>query len=173
MAASLNVQLEDAVRRYADTIKRYLRSRIKDPNDTDDVFQNVCLKALRYDNFEGRSDIGTWLYAIAKREVSGYYRIEQRDKKRVSQAEIDDLPSKSENPEEVLMKNERGSFARRIAAEAQGNGRKIESLILSSQDLSHIEIAERLGIPVGTVKSRMHYARQELRQQYGTEYRQY
>ena len=68
-------QPNDWVKLYADELFRYTRARVDGMTIAEDIVQETFLAALRaLPNFEGRSSVRTWLYAILRRQIALYYR---------------------------------------------------------------------------------------------------
>jgi len=127
--------------------------------DAEDLSQTAWLQALRsLAMFRGRSSFRTWLHAIAL----NLYRHQQRD----SRLKTEPLDPRSAavggDPQAALAQREDAVALR--AALAGLDPRHREVLLLHEvQGFRYREIAEILGCPVGTVKSRLHYAVAALR----------
>jgi RNA polymerase sigma factor (sigma-70 family) len=119
-----------------------------------DATQQTFINAWRAaGTFDVNREFGPWIYAIARRCAIDIYRKEIRS---VASDDIDDLtlPPSLDTIWEVF---EVRSALERLTDEER------EVMRLSHFDgLTHPEIAEYLGIPVGTVKSRSHRAHQRL-----------
>ena len=171
---SSNCPLDEAVENHYEKVYKYVLRMVRDPDEAADISQNVFLKALTYHNFEGRSDIGTWLCAIAKYDAYRYFGRTRKDKSRFDHDfQLDNVSSEVENPEQLLIESEsaslRASLAQRIRME---KGKKFKPLFLQAEGFSDREIADILGIPLGTVKSRNFHARQYLAEKYLGQYQQ-
>ena len=132
--------------------------RIVGPTEADDVTQDTFLQifsslhTLRFD-----SDFSTWAHRVAVNEALQHQR---RTKRRpAAQLEDTDMPTKAQEPSMELQDLFHVAFER-IEPEL----RAILHL-KESNEASYEEIAEILGIPQGTVGSRLNRARRELRSQ--------
>jgi RNA polymerase sigma-70 factor (ECF subfamily) len=127
--------------------------------DAEDLTQQVFLKLLRkLEKFSGRSQLETWLYRLAVNEALQFLR---REKRRRTLA----LPSDPEDSrEDSIEKRELLDQLRLAIAQLEPQLRAILTL-KEDAGLSYREIAKAVGIPEGTVGSRLNRARAELRRQ--------
>jgi RNA polymerase sigma-70 factor, ECF subfamily len=120
-----------------------------------DVTQETFLTAQRVlSNFEGRSDLKIWLLGIAHNECRRYSRNERRH------------PNTGELSEPLIESGEHTIIDRETvrSALAKLSPEHREVVFLREWDgLSYDEIGQILGIPSGTVKSRLHHAFLQLR----------
>jgi RNA polymerase sigma-70 factor, ECF subfamily len=154
---------EELVRKYQDRIYNLCRYMIQDTHDAQDAAQDVFLKAYRNLNaFKPDSSLYTWLYRIAVNTC-----LDHKKKSRPEQAEdesaIDDLASAEPSPEQRYQSKEIGQ-AIRMALQKLPEHLRAAVVLKEIEDLSYEEIAEVLHTSVGTVKSRISRAREELRQ---------
>lgn len=145
-----------------------------DPERARDAVQEGFLRAYRgLPRFQGRSAFYTWLYRLmfnvcidAKRRDRSGLQVEWDD------AVARDLPADAEegpqlrvapSPDQALERAELGRALREGIDRLPGDARR--TLLLREVDgLSYAEIAQTLEIPKGTVMSRLHYARRQLRE---------
>jgi RNA polymerase sigma-70 factor (ECF subfamily) len=143
---------------------------LRDEEVARDVVQDAFLKAYgSLDRFEGRSSFYTWLYRIVmnlcldrKRRERSSRRIDWSEEA-LREASAD--PESLSEPEPLLALERaelRGQLARAIALLPEDARRTLE--LREIDGLSYQEIAECLGVPKGTVMSRLHYARRRVRQ---------
>ncbi len=143
-------------------------------NNTEDAFeqaQETFIKAFKYiKDFKGNCAISTWLYRIATNVCLDFIR-KNKKKKVVSieQSTFEDLQLKDSlvsdipGPEKVAEANAQ----KQAIKEAMGKMNEKNRLVIVLRDfmgLSYDEISETMKIPVGTVKSRISRARNELRE---------
>ncbi len=119
-----------------------------------DAAQLTFVKAWRgAASFDAERELAPWIYAIARRAAIDVYRQERRH---TSAADIE-VPVDDIQLEELWEAYQVRLAVDRLEPEER------EVIRLSHFDgLSHAEIAERLGIPIGTVKSRSHRAHRRL-----------
>jgi RNA polymerase sigma-70 factor (ECF subfamily) len=157
----------EIVNRHADGLYRMACSLMGNASDAEDVLQETFLGAFsRLSAFEGRSSLKTWLVRILLNHASKFRR-----SKRVRKAET--LPEQL-GPRSGDQKYAASSPA--AAVESQTDVAQMlhalspehrEIIVLRElQQMSYDEISEVLRIPRGTVESRLHRARQELKRRY-------
>jgi RNA polymerase sigma-70 factor (ECF subfamily) len=151
---------EDVVRavyqRYGRAVHTIAISVLHDPVEAADVVQATFLNAWRAAaRFEPGRELGPWLYAIARRQAIDAYRRNRRvEVANEPDLDVVELPPSMEQLWEAW---EVGLAVDELPAEERDVVR-----MSWFEELSHPEIAERLGIPLGTVKSRTHRAHRRL-----------
>jgi RNA polymerase sigma-70 factor (ECF subfamily) len=124
--------------------------------DLDDLTQDVFVKAwAARDAFAGNSERATWLYRIAMNHAIDSIRRRAREKLRASPTDVESLAASSG-------KNHLMEMAIARALELLSPEMRSVAVLHYYQDLDLTEIASVLEIPLGTVKSRLHAARQKL-----------
>jgi RNA polymerase sigma-70 factor (ECF subfamily) len=125
---------------------------------TSDTFLDVWRQAGR---FEGRCAVSTWLLAIARHKALTASR--RRDVEELD-LEHHAVADPANNPEVALDSKDTGSILRRCVAGLSEKHAQIIELIYY-QDKSVVEVAEIMGIPKNTVKTRAFHARSRLAEQ--------
>jgi len=147
---------------------------LRDEERARDAVQDAFLKVYQsLQHFEGRSSFYTWLYRLVlnlcldlKRRDRSAREVEWDDAREVAIAASEQpaaLEDRSDAPSDALLRKElRHQIAAAIDELPEGAR---ETLVLREVDgLSYAEIAEALGIPKGTVMSRLHYARKRVQE---------
>jgi RNA polymerase sigma factor (sigma-70 family) len=146
---------------YQAPLFRYLLQLTNDRGLAEEVLQDTLVavwKSAR--TFEGRSSVQTWLIGIARRQAHNTLR--RRALPRADVAELEILPSSNPEPEDaVLAKAEQEELATAIRWLSPVH-REVLTLTFM-HDLSYGEIARVVGVPEGTVKSRLSNAKRALR----------
>ena len=148
---------------YAPRVKSYMMRQGADPNTAEELAQETLLtvwrKAALYSGEKGSAT--TWIYTIARN-----LRID-RLRREVAWQELpeghDEEPSDETPPDEAVSERERQARVQAALATLPPDQHEVVSLSYL-EGLSHSEIAERLGVPLGTVKSRMRLAYQKIRE---------
>jgi RNA polymerase sigma-70 factor (ECF subfamily) len=158
------VDLESLVERHYDRIHRAALVMTGNVWEADDLAQETFLQAIRsLRRFSGRSRLETWLYAILVNQHRRRLRTQaRRERRRMRWLNWVWTSPPSESPEHKMESEEwRQSIWRQVAElpEAQRHA----MVLRYSEELSYEEIAQVLGCPVGTVKSRLHHALATLR----------
>jgi RNA polymerase sigma-70 factor (ECF subfamily) len=130
--------------------------------DASDVAQSVFLKvAESLDDYDPRYRFFSWIYRIAVNESLNMLRRNGREESLDEEADFADAGDA--NPEDRCAEAERSERIRRALLAMSANDRAVLTL-KHFGELSYDEIADSLGIDAKTVKSRLHDARQRLRE---------
>ncbi len=122
---------------------------------TSEAFLSVWRQAHR---FEARSAVTTWILAIARYKALAELR--HRTEESVNE-ESADISDPADDPEVILQDKHRGEILRRCLRQLSREHGEIIDLVYYHEK-SVQEVAEILGIPGNTVKTRMFYARRKL-----------
>lgn len=129
-------------------------SILRDHGLAADATQQTFVKAWKAaSSYDPDREPGPWIYAIARRTAIDIYRKRQRT---IASDSVDrvDLPPSLDTVWEV--------FEVRAALDQLPDEEREVMRLSHFEGLTHTEIAEHMGIPVGTVKSRSHRAHQRL-----------
>ncbi len=125
--------------------------------DAEDATQDTFLAVYRgLPRFRGDCAIATWIFRIAIRTA---YRVKAR--RPTGESLLTETPETSSEARDPALDKERSRQVRAALARLTNEHRTVLALF-SLDGLSHHEIAETLGIPEGTVWSRLHLARKKL-----------
>jgi RNA polymerase sigma-70 factor (ECF subfamily) len=139
-------------------IRRLLRNHALAEEQTSEVFLDVWRQA---DRFEGRSAVSTWLLAIARFKALSSMRRQPDEELDAETAEA--IEDTADDPEVTIQKKHRGAILRKCLQALSSEHREVIDLVYYHEK-SVGEVAEILGIPEATVKTRMFYARGRLSQ---------
>ena len=133
-------------------------------DEAEDLTQEIFLKVFRsLDKFNRDADFSTWLSSVARNYCIDRYRASKREREVVVEdlVAFDLAPASSGNPYRALEDQDRSSLLRRGLDLLPDKLR--EAVVLRDlQGLSYQEMADRLELPEGTVKSRINRGREEL-----------
>ncbi|HET8665980.1 MAG TPA: RNA polymerase sigma factor [Nocardioides sp.] len=148
----LLVEIQPRVRRICGRMLLY-------PEDAEEAAQDaLLLVSTRIQTFAGRSRFTTWLHSVAANSARSTYRSLKR---RAAEMPTDELPTSADPRTTSVIAGSRLDFLEALEALGEGHPSLVEPLLLRDiQELEYSDIAELLEIPVGTVKSRIHSARQ-------------
>ena len=139
--------------RHSDRIYRFALSLTRSPHLAEEVLQETMMAVWKgAQRFKGRSKVTTWLLGIAKNQAYDLLRKEERGRRL---PEVADCVRDPSSEVQMSVQVERAVDA---LPEAQ---REVLHLVFY-ENLTVRETAELLGVPEGTVKSRMHHARRNL-----------
>ncbi len=139
---------------------RFVVRMVRDESTAEDLISEVFLDVWRQaGRFEGRSQVSTWLLAIARFKALSALR-------RRPDAELDEetagaIEDPSDDPEVSLEKKDKSDLIRKCLTGLTAEHREIIDLVYYHEK-SVEEVAEIVGIPENTVKTRMFYARKRL-----------
>ena len=137
-----------------------LACRLASPAEADDLAQEIFIAAYRaLPSFRGDASFSTWIYRIAVHICSHHLR-----KRRLETTELDEQQADCErehDPMRAAMSGELREHVRR-AIETLPYKLKLVVVLRDLHGLSYEEIAEVVNCPIGTVRSRLHYATQRL-----------
>jgi RNA polymerase sigma-70 factor, ECF subfamily len=150
------------VEKYQDRIFNLCVYMLQDREDARDAAQDVFLKAFRsLGSFKQDASLYTWLYRIGVNTCLDYKK-KSRPESLEDESFVEDLPSSAPSPEQHYQSKEIGQAIQRALQKLPVDLRA--TIILKEiEELSYEEIAETLRISIGTVKSRISRARDELR----------
>lgn len=159
----------EIVERYEARLGRYIaRLGVVDPDDRDDVLQNVFIKVYKnLNNFDQSLSFSAWIYRIAHNEAISWYRRRKARPEGYLAAESDMITSLLaddgiERPDERFDREIDSKIMLRELE--QLDDKYLEVLILRYfEHLEYEEISDVLQIPVGTVGTLVHRAKKQLK----------
>jgi RNA polymerase sigma-70 factor (ECF subfamily) len=155
---------EILVRRHEKAIFNVVYRMLGDYDDAAETAQEVFLSAYRaIGQFRGDANFSTWLYRIALNHASTRRKSTSSRQRRLVPIDDTELVDDVElGPAETLEKKEIRQRVQRALKELQPEDAMV-ILLRDLQDIAYEDVARVLNIPVGTVKSRLHRARQALK----------
>jgi RNA polymerase sigma-70 factor (ECF subfamily) len=162
---------EELVRKYQTRVVGLAYSVVRNADDALDVAQETFIKAHRnLKGFKGKSSFYTWIYRITvnmaidrdrKRKRRPTHSLEAIEERTTESAEPI-FPDERESPHESAADSEMESMVNEAIDALSARHREVV-LLREIQGMSYEEIAEVVGCSVGTVMSRLHYARKNLK----------
>ncbi len=164
----------ELVKAYESMVYNTAMQALRNSEDAYDVSQEVFIKAWRsITGFRGDSKFSTWLYRITCNQIKDYIRAKSRHAT-ISLSEYDsdddtdketDIPdtNRSVMPEEVYLRDELRDTVREAIESMSEDHRQI-IVLRDIEGYSYEEIAEMLGLEIGTVKSRINRARNAVKE---------
>lgn len=139
---------------------------VRNNDDARDVTQEVFLTALRaIKGFRGDAQLSTWFHRVTVNAALDLVRKRKR-REHASVDELTDRPAGEPGPEAEAIASVRAREVHRALGVLPPDQRAL-IVMHDLQDLDYAECAEALGIPLGTVKSRLHRARLALARELG------
>ena len=147
-------------RLYHPRLWRFLRPMLRRDDLVEEVLNDTLLVVWqRADSFDGRSRLSTWIFGIAYRKaLKALSRLDEP----AADEPADEPADTGPGPERALGLAQLRQRLRRAMAELSPEHRAVVELCYF-HDMAHGEIAEVVGCPPETVKTRMFYARRRLR----------
>jgi RNA polymerase sigma-70 factor, ECF subfamily len=156
--------------RYQDRLYHSLMLMVKSPEDARDLSQEAFVHAFRkLDSFRGDSQFYTWLFRIAVNATISFRRKAVRQKTTSVEtareaAGIEPVDHRGgSRPSGRMEVREEQELVRRALSELSEEFR--QAIVLTEiEGMSYEDAAEAVGCPIGTIRSRIHRARNELRE---------
>jgi RNA polymerase sigma-70 factor (ECF subfamily) len=158
------------VAKYQRKIIRLISRLVRDPAEVEDVAQDAFIKAYRaLPQFRGESAFYTWLYRIAVNTAKNYLATQGRRAPTSTEADAEEAETFSDadqlrdinTPESMLMSKQ---IAQTVNAAMAVLPEELRTAITlrEIEGLSYEEIADMMGCPIGTVRSRIFRAREAI-----------
>ena len=147
--------------RHWPRIHRYCVVRAGPPGE--DVAAETFRVAFdRRSDYDGRADAAPWLYGIATNLLRTWFRSAARRERALRRSAS---PTEGEHPEDVLQRAEAQRLGPELAtALGRLTAEERDALLLHAcAELTYDQIARATGVPIGTVRSRIHRARTRVR----------
>ena len=142
---------------------RNVRRLIGFDSAVDDIVQEVFMVALRrLPEFEGRSSVRTWLYAILRRVVASHRRTQKRGAND-SSVELEAIATRESGPHRKAEKAEAEQILQRVLDQLDDERREVFVLAVLEQ-MTAPQIVEMIGTNVTTVHARLRDARRKFKE---------
>jgi RNA polymerase sigma-70 factor (ECF subfamily) len=154
--------------RYAGAVYNLAYRMLGNPQDAEDAAQEIFLRAYtRLESFDQTRRFSTWLLTVASN-----YCIDRLRRRRFAWLTLDDvafwLPSERPGPERNALAREQQEMVQQALQRLPEHYRLV-MVLRYWQELSYEEIAEVSGLPISTIKTRLHRARNMLAEMLGPE----
>jgi RNA polymerase sigma-70 factor, ECF subfamily len=161
--------IDELLRRHYDRIHAVCRRIAGSTRDADDASQEALIRIVKHlDRFDGRSSFGTWAYRIATNASLDELR---RRSRRPLLHTVDDETGAPAEPADEMSHRHIESVADRMAIESAlaelPEEFRVPVVLRDVGDLDYAEIAAEVGVPIGTVKSRIARGRRMLVERLG------
>lgn len=147
-------------------LRRFARGLTPDRHLADDLVQSACLKALeRWHQWQPGTSLASWLFRIVQNTWIDEFRARARQPVDEDEDALLDLPG--DDGRAIVERRSELRAVRRAIADLPEDQRAVLMLV-TVDGLSYQEAADALGIPMGTVMSRLARARTRLTDTLGT-----
>ncbi|BAT61328.1 RNA polymerase sigma factor CarQ [Variibacter gotjawalensis] len=141
-------------------VYRFVLRLVNNPSTAEDLISEVFLDVWRQaGRFEARSQVSTWLLAIARFKALSALR--KKPESALDDEMAEAIEDTSDTPEVSLQKKNKSELLRECLKSLSPEHREVVDLVYYHEK-SIEEVAELVGIPENTVKTRMFYARKRL-----------
>ena len=159
--------ITDLVGRYQHRLFRFLVRLVGDPATAEDLFQQTWIRLMeKIGSYDARRSFEAWLFAIARNLAIDYLRrrrgisLDEPDDSGL--APVERLEASGQDVLSQLLDFERGALLAAAIGELPAIHREVLTLRFE-EDMKLEQIAEVAGVPLSTVKSRLHRALESLR----------
>ncbi|UCC64148.1 MAG: sigma-70 family RNA polymerase sigma factor [Anaerolineae bacterium] len=162
MVNGLEAQFEKLWGQTSGQVRAYMFCACRSWADADDLAQDCYLRALRgWNQFNGTGSRKAWLFGIARRTRADWFR---RGGKKATVVELASVDKASDDPKGM---DEDLAEAIWQAVRCLDDKQSEVIHLRFAAGLSYAEIADAAGVPIGTVRSRLHKGLKNLRQRIG------
>lgn len=151
---------EDLLDTHRVSVERFVRFRISDRSDADDVLQEVCMTAYqKFDQLKKEDAFKAWILSIARNKCNDHFR---------QKAALLEIPLETVTEKELSQSRCGITAVSTVRETLQLLGDKDRQILYLYfwKELPQADIARVLNIPLGTVKSRLHTAKQHFKEMY-------
>lgn len=153
-------EFERLLTEYRRPVERYVHIRISSHADAEDVLQEIYLTACRrFSALRDHQAFLAWILAIARSKCLDYFRAKARQMELPVEIKEEILPMRTRHGRAPV------SAVRETLSSMADREKRILYLCYF-ENLPQADIAKRLNVPLGTVKSRLHAAREKFRSVY-------
>jgi RNA polymerase sigma-70 factor, ECF subfamily len=147
---------------YSRSVYNIALNFIGDKDTASDITQDIFIKLYQnLDKFKDNNNFSSWLFTLSRNYCIDYWR---KNKRYLQAQEIDEqAAAPGDSPEEEAVRNSETARLRQAILLLEPEAR-LFLILRDILNLSYQEIAEKLGVPEGTVKSRINRGRLKLSQ---------
>ena len=154
------VEFEELLKENYPPLERFVRFRIRNSADADDIIQEICLAAMRsFDSLADKNSFKAWIIGIARHKCNDYYRNKPNEPVVSLESVVLTIPDRN-----IFGLTYRSDVSKVIDRLGEKD-RQILKLFFF-HNMPQKEISEKLNIPLGTVKSRLHTAKENFKAKY-------
>lgn len=166
--------------RYSASVRRHIMRTVQDESAAEDLAQEAFLRLwTSAEQWDGRGNFKAWFFRIARNLALNYLRTLRRRKQQPLEMPPDDFDDADESapdpdwmidtsirsPNAMLEQAEQSNLLWRLVKELPEDKREVLHLVYQ-KEMNLRDVAAEIGVPVGTVKSRLHYSIRRLAQEW-------
>jgi RNA polymerase sigma-70 factor (ECF subfamily) len=165
---------KELVELYKDKLHRLAYRMLHDLHESEDIVQETFVRVyLNLNHYDEKQKFSTWIYRIGKNLCIDLLRKKKVDHSLdagltgdLDKPFYEKLPSTDASPESRFLFNELQEQMRKVIDKLSDKYKQVVTLYYL-HEMSLQEISDLLGMPVTTVKSRLHRGREQLRKRWG------
>jgi len=157
----VDICLESIWSEFAPPLKNFIRKRVKQDENVDDILQNVFLKIHRnISSLKDADKIHAWVYSITRHELANFYRT------RKYESDITEFPEDIMNDSDEVKASINDEIAQCIIPMINQLPEKYKQALILTEfhNLTQKELSERMDLSVSGAKSRVQRARLKLKE---------
>ena len=175
MTPAEQIQIDQLVRKEQDRLFNFIRRRVRDKGDAEDILQDVFYQlTIGFNDIRSVGQITSWLFTVARNRITDYFRkkkpellsdkqITNRNDEEEAPLMLEDiLPALSGNPEDEYMRSVIWEAIEEVLDKLPVEQREV-FVWNEFEDRSFREISERTGVGMNTLLSRKRYAMVNMR----------
>ena len=149
--------------RHGGKVYRFALRLMQDESTAEEVTQEVFLALLgQSDRFDAkRGSLSTWLCGIARRLVWKHLRARNRNLCLATEGDVDEFESTDDDPAVTLNRKQALEAVEQGLRDLPPNLREVV-VLCELEEMRYEDVAAVLGVPIGTVRSRLHRAKHRL-----------
>lgn len=165
MSGPYNKDFEALALPLLDALYNFARWLCNDPDEAQDLVQETFAKALKnFASFQQGSNFRAWMFTILRNTfLTSRTGLERRNTTQEDEEEFEDSVAGTENPETILIRRADVELVQEAIAKLSPNFRDV-LLLADLEEMRYQEVADVLGVPIGTVMSRLARARKQVRE---------
>jgi len=157
-ATKTSVDPRSLIEREIPRLRRYARALVRNQDSADDLVQDTLLRALaKIHLWEPGTDLRAWLFTLMHNQYVNFVRRAVREGTQTSIDAAIDLGRAPSQQDSLKLRDLRNALDR------LPDEQRTVILLIGLEGMRYEEVAEILGVPVGTIRSRLSRAREALR----------
>lgn len=144
-----------------DRLGRFVRNRVRNRADAEDVLQDVLIKLLSHESPAEAGKLWPWVYAVARNHIIDFYRARARGREHVAE---DVVEASGDDPREAPPVDLSKAVAPLLGLLSEQDQQALR--VVDLEGTSQKRYAEQLGLDYTTAKSRVQRARKRLRREF-------
>lgn len=165
MSGIRNEEFEKLALPLLDSLYNFARWMSGNPDEAQDLVQETFLKALRgFGGFQESTNFRAWIFRILRNTfLTSRTGLERRSTTQEDEEGFENVVPIHETPESTLMRRADTELVQEAIAKLSSNYQEVV-LLVDIEEMKYQEVADTLGVPIGTVMSRLARARKQIRE---------